>query len=152
MVMTVDSPIGPLTLREADGALVRLDFGNTLGAGETQRETPVLYNAAEQLKAYFAGTRKSFDLPLAPAGTAFQQKVWQALCGIPYGETRTYRQMAEAVGSPRGYRAVGLANNKNPLAIIVPCHRVIGANGSLTGYAGGVDTKQFLLDLEQKHR
>ena len=150
MVMTVDSPIGPLTLREADGALVRLDFGNTLGAGETQRETPVLYDAAEQLKAYFAGARKSFDLPLAPVGTVFQQKVWQALCGVPYGETRTYREIAEAVGSPRGYRAVGLANNKNPLAIIVPCHRVVGTNGSLTGYAGGVDTKQFLLDLEQK--
>ena len=148
MVMTVDSPLGILTLREEDGRLVRVEFGNTLGKGETPGEAPVLKETAAQLKEYFEGRRKTFDVPCAPAGTAFQQTVWQALCKIPYGETRTYRDVAVAAGSPKGYRAVGLANNKNPIPILIPCHRVIGADGSLTGYAGGLSAKQILLELE----
>ncbi len=151
MVMTINSPVGVLTLREQNGALARLDFGNTLRAGETQRETELLYQAARQLGEYFAGARKSFDIPLAAAGTTFQKMVWQALCRIPYGQTRSYKDIAIEVGSPKAFRAVGLANNRNPLAIVVPCHRVLGANGSLTGYAGGLDTKRFLLELEREH-
>ena len=101
-----------------------------------------------QLKAYLAGRLRDFDLPLAPQGTPFQQKVWAALAAIPYGETRSYKQVAEAVGCPRGCRAVGLANNRNPIAIVIPCHRVIGADGALVGYGGGLPIKECLLRLE----
>ncbi len=107
--------------------------------------------AAEQLKEYFAGVRKTFDLPIKLCGTPFQMRVWQQLQKIPYGQTRTYKQIAEAVGSPKACRAVGMANHNNPIAIIVPCHRVIGSNGLLTGYAGGLDFKQYLLNLEKQN-
>lgn len=117
-----------------------------------QQETPLLRRAAEQLRAYFAGQRRSFDLPLRMQGTDFQLAVWRALLTIPYGETRSYAQIAAQIGRPKACRAVGLANGQNPLAIIVPCHRVIGADGSLTGYGGGLDMKRLLLDLEQAHR
>lgn len=100
-------------------------------------ETPLLREAERQLKAYLAGRLRDFDLPLAPRGTPFQQKVWAALTAIPYGETRSYKQVAEAVDCPRGCRAVGMANNRNPIAIVIPCHRVIGADGALVGYGGG---------------
>jgi len=113
------------------------------------KETPLIREAAEQLNEYLAGKRKAFDLPLAPEGTPFQKAVWKALTGIPYGETRTYKEIAETVGKPRACRAVGMANNKNPIAILIPCHRVIGADGKLTGYAGGLDIKKKLLDLEK---
>ena len=103
-----------------------------------------------QLEAYFSGKLKSFDLKLAPEGTEFQKSVWKALCRIPYGETRTYKEIAESIGNPKAYRAVGLANNRNPIAIIIPCHRVIGVNGKLTGYASGLDVKEYLLKLEEK--
>ena len=104
--------------------------------------------AAEQLEAYFAGDRHEFDLVLAPTGTPFQLSVWRGLLEIPYGETRSYGQLAARLGNPGGSRAVGLANGRNPVAIVVPCHRVIGADGTLTGYAGGMDRKRLLLDLE----
>ena len=112
----------------------------------------MLEEAARQLRAYFAGQRQAFSLPLAPRGTAFQLQVWQALQTIPYGEVRTYGEIARAIGKPKACRAVGMANHKNPISIIVPCHRVVGADGSLTGYGGGLAAKEFLLALEQGGR
>jgi len=106
---------------------------------------------SRQLEAYFAGKLKSFDVKLAPEGTEFQKSVWYALYEIPYGETRTYKEIAISIGKPRAYRAVGLANNRNPIAIIIPCHRVIGSDGKLTGYASGLDIKEFLLNLEENN-
>lgn len=111
-------------------------------------ETPLLREASGQLDAYFAGRLKVFSLPLAPKGTDFQQKVWNVLRQIPYGETRTYGEIALLAGNPKASRAVGMANNRNPLPVFIPCHRVIGTNGSLTGYAGGLDVKLKLLQLE----
>lgn len=108
--------------------------------------------AADQLAEYFAGRRKEFDLPLNPEGTDFQRKIWNALQKIPFGETRSYKQLAEMAGSGKACRAVGGANNKNPLPVFIPCHRVIGADGSLVGYGGGLKIKQFLLELEKKCR
>ena len=105
--------------------------------------------AAEQLEAYFAGKRTTFSLPLRPAGTAFQLAVWQALTEIPYGETRSYGEIAAAVGNPKAARAVGMANNRNPISILIPCHRVIGSTGALVGYGGGLEKKLFLLELEK---
>lgn len=144
--LTVSSPVGALTLTERDGALARIDFADE-GAADL---TPLLAAAARQLEEYFAGTRRCFDIPLAPSGTPFQQEVWQALRDIPYGETRSYRDIACAVGRPRACRAVGMANNRNPLPIVVPCHRVVGASGALVGYAGGLDIKRALLDTERQ--
>ena len=111
-------------------------------------DSPVLQAAETQLREYFAGERLAFDLPLAPRGTPFQLQVWQALARIPYGSTVSYAQLAQAVGNPEAMRAVGAANGRNPLPIVLPCHRVIGADGSLTGFGGGLPTKQFLLQLE----
>jgi methylated-DNA-[protein]-cysteine S-methyltransferase len=108
--------------------------------------------AAKQLEEYFSGKRKQFDLPLRPSGTAFQQNVWKALISIPYGETRSYKQVAQMVGNPDASRAVGMANNRNPIVIIVPCHRVVGSNGSLVGYAYGLEMKKKLLELEKKFK
>ena len=143
--MIIDSPIGPLTLVERDGALVRLSFG---AHGPDEPATPLLARAAAQLGEYFAGTRHEFDLPLAPSGTEFQLACWRALAEIPYGETRSYGQQAARIGRPDRARAVGAANGANPIAIILPCHRVIGADGSLVGFGGGLETKRRLLDLE----
>lgn len=117
-----------------------------------KRETPLLQEAIKQINGYLAGETKAFDLPLSPQGTAFQQKVWQALRQIPYGETRSYKQVAEAIGQPNASRAVGGANNKNPLMIVVPCHRVVGAKGDLVGYAGGIEVKAELLQIEASHK
>lgn len=142
---TIPSPIGSLTLTEENGKITGLRFG---GSDAVNDASPILDAVEQQLREYFAGTRRRFDLPLAPKGTPFQRAVWDALCAIPYGETRTYAQIAEAVGNPKACRAVGMANNRNPIAILIPCHRVIGANGSLTGYAGGLDAKKTLLALE----
>lgn len=114
-----------------------------------KQETPLIRQAAEQLAEYMEGARRSFDVPLNLKGTPFQKSVWAALCDIPYGETRSYKQIAEAVGNPKGCRAVGMANNRNPVMIIVPCHRVIGMNGKLVGYAGGLDVKERLLAMEK---
>ena len=143
----VESPIGPLCLTERSGALTRLDWG-----GEGADETPLLLEAERQLREYFSGSRREFDLTLAPEGTAFQLAVWQALREIPYGEVRSYGALASAVGKPRAGRAVGMANHRNPLPVFIPCHRVIGADGSLTGYGGGLDKKRFLLALEQENK
>jgi methylated-DNA-[protein]-cysteine S-methyltransferase len=143
--MIVSSPIGPLTLVERDGAIARLSFG-AHGPGEPP--TPLLARAVAQLEEYFAGERRSFDLPLAPSGTEFQLACWRALAEIPYGETRSYGEQARHIGRPDRARAVGAANGANPIAIILPCHRVIGADGSLVGFGGGLDTKRRLLDLE----
>ncbi|HRW38951.1 MAG: methylated-DNA--[protein]-cysteine S-methyltransferase [Acidimicrobiales bacterium] len=148
----VASPIGDLVLTGDGRALTRcLMTGPDLAPIELGGLAPddgSLDEAAGQLGEYFAGERRSFDLALSPAGTEFQRRVWAQLRAIPYGTTSTYGEVARAIGATNGFRAVGLANGRNPIAIVVPCHRVIGADGSLTGYAGGVDRKRFLLDLE----
>lgn len=143
--MCVESPLGPLTLTEENGSIVRLEFA---GCGEACAESAVLREARAQLTGYFAGERRAFNLPLAPSGTPFQQAVWQALGEIPYGQTRSYGDIARAVGREKACRAVGMANHRNPIPVIIPCHRVIGADGSLAGYGGGTDIKRFLLRLE----
>ena len=117
----------------------------------SRKETPLHRKAAEQLREYFDGKRKVFDLPLAPVGTEFQMRCWDALLEVPYGETRSYGDIARAAGSPKGFRAVGMANNRNPIAMIIPCHRIIGSDGKLVGYGGGLDIKVFLLELERKN-
>ena len=144
------APLGRITIVQSGDAITHLHIDEmpVLPADAEERVTPLLQEACRQLSEYFAGTRKTFSLPLAPAGTDFQKKAWRALCTIPYGQTRTYKDMAIAIGCPKGFRAVGLANNKNPIAILIPCHRVIGANGKLVGYAGGLHLKKFLLELE----
>ncbi len=114
-------------------------------------ETPLLKKAALQMEEYLRGERKDFDVPLAPEGTSFQQQVWKALQDIPYGETRSYKDIAMAIGKPKAMRAVGMANHHNPISFIIPCHRVIGANGSLVGYGGGLELKKKLLDLEKTY-
>ncbi len=147
----IDSPIGPLTLVGSDAGLRAVVFqGESSGhAGEAVPGThPVLERAAGQLAEYFAGDRKDFDVPLDLVGTEFQVKCWWALATIPYGSTVSYAEQARRVGSPSAVRAVGAANGRNPVAIILPCHRVIGSNGSLTGYAGGLPVKEYLLGLE----
>jgi methylated-DNA-[protein]-cysteine S-methyltransferase len=144
----VDSPLGTLTLHAAQGALTAIALcreGDTSPAPE-----PVLAEAARQLAEYFAGARTEFALPLAPRGTAFQRAVWAQLAAIPFGQTRSYGEIARALGRPTASRAVGAANGANPLAIVVPCHRVIGAAGQLTGYAGGLPAKRWLLDHERR--
>lgn len=149
----IDSPYGPLTLVAEDGVLCGLYMTDQRHrpAQETFGEPRggAFAEAVEQLDAYFAGRRREFTLPLRLTGTPFQRRVWEQLRAIPYGETRTYGELAHALGNPQASRAVGLANGKNPIGIIVPCHRVIGANGSLTGYGGGLARKRRLLDLEQ---
>ncbi|HHT17145.1 MAG TPA: methylated-DNA--[protein]-cysteine S-methyltransferase [Papillibacter sp.] len=141
-------PIGPVTISEEEGAIVALELS---GERETEISSPLLKRAFAQLEEYFAGARQAFDLPLSPLGTPFQRAVWNALLDIPYGQTRSYKDIALAVGRPKGFRAVGMANNRNPISIFIPCHRVIGANGALVGYGGGLDKKQFLLNLERKY-
>lgn len=147
-ILYIQSPVGELTLAQEGGALTHLLFGHRELAGTAGENTPLLKDAQQQLAEYFAGERRAFTIPLAPKGTAFRLRVWQALQGIPYGETRTYQQIAEAAGSPRAFRAAGMANHSNPISILIPCHRVIGKNGSLTGYGGGLEAKRFLLNLE----
>jgi len=145
-------PIGEFSVAEDDGRIVYVSLADSdrkaIPKEYERRESPVIKKAAKQLGEYFYGRRKGFDLPLEFRGTDFQKKVWAALLEIPYGETRTYGDIAKQIGNPKGSRAVGMANNRNPIAIICPCHRVIGADGSLTGYEGGLDRKEFLLKLE----
>jgi methylated-DNA-[protein]-cysteine S-methyltransferase len=146
--------IGEVGITEVNGAITRVGFlGNRKKElpvnGFTVAETPLIKKAAEQLAEYFAGKRAEFDLPLVPAGTEFQLSVWRALQTIPFGETRSYGEIAAQIGNPKACRAVGMANNRNPIAIVIPCHRVIGSDGSLTGYGGGLGIKQYLLDLEK---
>lgn len=152
----VDSPVGPLTLVDEDGALAGLYMHGQrhlpASAPFGPRDDRVLAEARAQLDAYFAGTLQEFALPLATTGTPFQQQVWAALREVPYGSTCTYSDLAAAVGRPRAVRAVGAANGRNPVCLVVPCHRVVGSGGSLTGYAGGLERKAFLLALEQGRR
>lgn len=154
---TMDSPVGELTLvASADGLRAvlweedrpgRVRIGDTSGGGDAA--DAVLERTADQLAEYFAGTRTTFDLPLDPQGTAFQQQAWQVLRTIPYAETMTYGEQAAQLGGPQKARAVGSANGRNPISIVVPCHRVVGSTGSLTGFAGGLDAKSWLLQHEQ---
>ena len=155
--IVIDSVLGPVTIVAEDGQIrcLYMDLqrhrpgDDEVGAPEPRgRDAEPLKTAADQLDAYFAGELMRFDLPLAPRGSEFQLRVWTALHEIPYGQTETYGELAERIGSPGGARAVGLANGKNHIGIIIPCHRVVGSNGSLTGYGGGLDRKRQLLDLE----
>ena len=150
-VFFYDTPVGKLCIGEEDDSITRVTWSK-VPQEYIQEETELILNCKIQLEEYFAGNRKQFDLPLAPKGTDFQKRVWKALTDIPYGETRTYGKIAAAVGSPKAARAVGMANNKNPIGIIVPCHRVVGADGKLVGYAGGMEKKEWLLNLEQEKR
>ena len=145
---TTQSPVGALTVTADEESIIALRFGD----GGTTAPNGVILNALRQLEEYFSGSRKCFDLPINPQGTPFQRSVWTALCDIPYGETRTYGEIAAGIGNKKACRAVGMANNRNPIAIIIPCHRVIGANGKLVGYAGGLEVKRFLLELENKNK
>lgn len=148
----IDSPIGPLTLAGADGILMHLrmqDQSHEPDRAGWQRDDTAFEAAVAQLNAYFAGELREFTVPVHLVGTDFQRRVWSALCTIPYGQTRTYGQIADQIGAPKASRAVGLANGRNPISVIVPCHRVIGANGSLTGYGGGLERKTRLLALER---
>lgn len=148
-----DSPIGPLRLGATDAGLHFIEFAQTApthqSPSEREASHPILEAAQAQLSDYFAGQRMAFDLPLAPQGTPFQRAVWQALTLIDYGRTCSYGELAHGLGHPKASRAVGAANARNPLPIVVPCHRVIGANGALTGFSGGLPRKIFLLNLEQ---
>ena len=153
--MEMPSPVGILKLVATENALVAVLWENEnpkrvrLAELIEQVNHPILLETQKQLREYFAGTRQQFDLPLDFEGTVFQKKVWQALLGIPFGETRSYRDIAAQVGNIKAVRAVGAANGKNPISIIAPCHRVIGSGGALVGFAGGLDKKQILLSLEQ---
>ncbi len=161
----ITTPIGAMIAMATDEAICLLDFfdSKTLLIDQTiamqhfkitddeEKDTPLLLELAHQLNEYFAKERKEFTLPIELIGTSFQQKVWKMLQIIPYGETRTYKEQAIAVDNPKGVRAVANANAKNRISIIIPCHRVIGTNGTLTGYAGGLDRKKFLLDLERQN-
>lgn len=156
-----ETAMGPITLVATDAALTRLDFGDSGSADPSaeasapssrgsliRRETPLLRDAARQLNAYLARETREFNLPLAPSGSDFMLSVWAALREIPYGATRSYGEIAARIGNPKASRAVGLANNRNPIPVIIPCHRVIGASGSLVGYGGGIARKRWLLSLE----
>ena len=151
----IESPVGRLNLAASDEGLAAVLWEKDnprrvrLGILAEDQNHPLLLKAEKQLNEYFAGTRTSFDLPLEFAGTQFQNQVWNALLEIPFGETRTYGQIAKQLGKPNAMRAVGAANGKNPISIIAPCHRVIGANGDLTGFAGGLGAKRYLLGMER---
>ncbi len=163
--ITIDSPVGPLFLAASPRGLVALEFDKRLPGQQTIRPNPrdlrneatklqfdesaeALQPYVRELEEYFAGDRRAFTFPLDLRGTDFQVACWRALVAIPYGETRTYADIARAVGRPQGFRAVGMANNRNPIAIVVPCHRVIASDGTLCGYGGGLDVKRKLLELE----
>lgn len=153
-----DTVIGCIGIAEQDNCITNVVFeadvipAKSQGNGElVVHETQLIREAAQQLNEYLKGERQLFSLPLAPEGTPFMKKVWDSLCRIPYGESRSYKQIAGDVGNSKASRAVGLANNRNPIPLIIPCHRVIGSNGKLTGYRGGLDLKQKLLELEKGH-
>jgi len=151
---TLESPVGTLLLAGDSQALRMVSFESSKHAEPPQadwkQDKAPFAEVIRQLRAYFRGERKEFDLPLAPEGTEFQLRVWNRLRTIPYGETISYAQLAERIGNPKAVRAVGLANGSNPIPIIVPCHRVIGSDGSLTGFGGGLPTKKMLLELESR--
>ena len=154
-IKNIKTPIGIITIKEKNNKIIELQLNSNLvqpiKENEKIKETPLLIETEKQLTEYFNKTRTKFDLPLAPQGTEFMKSVWKELIQIPYGETRTYKQIAQKIGNEKASRAVGMANNKNPIPIIIPCHRVIGANNKLIGYALGLDKKEFLLDLEKSN-
>lgn len=141
--------IGYLTISADEQGITNISFGKKTPVHAVCQETPVIKQAVNELQEYFEGRRQEFTVPLHLQGTDFQQKVWQVLSTIPYGETWSYKQVATAAGNPKASRAVGMANNRNHIPIIIPCHRVIGANGNLVGYAGGLDIKKKLLAIEE---
>ena len=157
-------PIGAVYIAENDGHIAGLYFSGDKKqkrqknlfekelSGFALNESPLIKKASKQLDEYFSGRRRAFDLPLRFEGTGFQKQVWEALMTIPYGETRSYGQVAAQIGNPKAGRAIGMANNRNPISIICPCHRVIGSDGSLVGYGGGLKNKKYLLDLEAANR
>ena len=145
---TYDSPFGKITIVSDGTAITSVKTQSHIDPIGEKKASTLTDIAAMQLDEYFAGKRKKFDMPLNPQGTAFQLSVWKALQAVPYGKTRSYKQIAQAIGNPKACRAVGLANNKNPIWIIIPCHRVIGADGALTGYGGGLRMKEKLLEIE----
>ena len=148
--MLHQTPLGPVGIIENGTAITHIFWGHMDQPQQLPwKNTPLLQQAASQLDEYFRGIRRIFDLPLAPQGTPFEEAVWQALLTIPYGETKRYADIARQTGRPSAFRPVGRANGRNPISIIIPCHRVIGANKKLTGYAGGLSIKQYLLELEQ---
>jgi len=146
-----ESPVGKLLLAGDVNGLQRIQFERNIEVDKNWQESQEVFNqTTQQLDEYFAKTRKTFDLKLNPQGTTFQKQVWKRLEKIPFGQTKTYGQIAQEIGNSKASRAIGMANSKNPIPIIIPCHRVIGKNGSLTGFAGGLDVKQQLLSLENK--
>lgn len=145
-----ETPVGPVCIEENGTAVTALYIDSKKQEErKEEKETPLLKEAHRQLMEYFEKKRTAFDLPLKPEGTDFQKKVWAALCTIPYGETRSYGEIAKQTGNEKACRAVGGANNKNPIMIFIPCHRVIGADGSLVGFGGGLQAKKYMLDLEK---
>jgi len=147
-----DFPTGTMGIAQENDAITHIFFkglGNF--EGFEIKETQLIKRMAEEIEEYFAGKRRSFDIPLSMSGTDFQRSVWKALQTIPFGETRSYKDIATQIGNPKACRAVGMANNRNPVAIVVPCHRVIGQDGSMTGYAGGISVKEYLLDVEKRN-
>lgn len=149
MVAFFQSPVGIIRVEEKDGFIVSVTFVEKTGTNDV---SPLLQEAVCQLMEYFDGKRKFFDLPLKQHGTRFQQLAWNFLCTIPYGETVSYKDEAIAIGSPKGYRAVGSANGKNDICIIIPCHRVVNEGGKLGGYAYGLEAKKYLLDMEKAYK
>ena len=149
----MQSPVGEIVIIEDKGKIVEIDIAknNKLDNIE-EKDTELLLQTEKQLKEYFEGKRFDFEIPLNPTGTEFMQSVWKALEQIPYGETRTYKEIADAVGNPKASRAVGMANHRNPIPIIIPCHRVIGSNNKLVGYGLGLDMKQYLLELKKEYK
>lgn len=153
---TISSPVGTLTLVASERGLAAILWENDdpkrvrLGARREEADHPILLQAERQLGEYFAGTRTDFTVALDMVGTDFQKRVWQALLTIPFGETRSYADIARQLGNPKACRAVGAANGRNPISIIAPCHRAIGSNGALTGFAGGLEAKRYLLTLERR--
>lgn len=144
--------IGRIGIAEEDGSITNLYFEmDTVPPDAEMRETEVIKEGFRQLEAYLAGDLESFSVPVAPRGTAFMSAVWKLLCAVPYGETASYKEIAAAAGNPKAYRAVGLASNRNPVPLFIPCHRVIGSNGKMVGYRGGLDVKSKLLELEKRH-
>ena len=143
-----DTEIGTIKISEKEGKIIGLVFSDSKKENEIEKETDSIIKTYMQLKEYLSGKRKSFDIEIEMIGTEFQKKVWKELLNIPYGETRSYKDIATVIGNEKACRAVGNTNNKNPIAIIVPCHRVVGSNGGMTGYAGGIDIKEKLLKIE----
>lgn len=149
----IETVIGKINIVEEDGYIIMVDIGEKEDMKNIEeKDTKLLKEAEKQLEEYFSLKRKQFNLPYKQEGTTFMKKVWNALQEIPYGETRSYKQIAEEIGKTKAVRAVGMANNKNKIPIIIPCHRVIGSNGKLIGYALGLDVKKYLLDLESKNK